>query len=157
MTGKIDENVDFIRLNAVGEFVARKLRNMQPPIGKLLKLSGDRVDDQRTGIADDFKSSPIVMPQYWPECQPRRMLPEIRGHVPDNKPSLGISIDIGQLPPRELRVGQIPPLPADCLLRLEAGVGGEFEREDFLVAASSNFGLKARTRSNCAIASAVFP
>ncbi len=57
----VDQDVDIVGLNAIGEFVVRKLPGVDPDVRQLLEPGGVLVLSRPAIIADDLKSGVIMM------------------------------------------------------------------------------------------------
>src|SRR3954453_16708881 len=64
MPGHVDQDIDPVGLNAIGQFVVRHLPGVDPDVRRGSECGGDLISYRRARIANDLETGMIMMAQY---------------------------------------------------------------------------------------------
>src|ERR1700739_2742545 len=94
MTGEIDEDIDLVGLDAVGELVITELPGVDPSIGQPAALLGRLIARRKAGITDDLEIAAVTVMQQRHEAERSRMATEVRGDNTEHEPPLGTNASL---------------------------------------------------------------
>jgi hypothetical protein len=67
VSGQVDQDVDLVGADAIGELIVGPLQNASPPVGYIPERTGHLVLGRKAGIADNLEPRFVVVLEYRPE------------------------------------------------------------------------------------------
>ncbi len=141
--GEIDQNIDAVIANCVGQRLIRQARCVNPAIAAPADPGGESIGPADAGIRDDLKSLPVVVVEQGGEEPADRMLPEIRRDVADAQPALRRAVIVVRPPKRLQRV--CVPLPPGDVPGVQGGgahIGVEKQQVEQVAVAFGELGVQ---------------